>query len=134
MFVIDTNVLVYLFLEGDRSRDAARLLARDADWRSEPFILVEFTNVLATLVRTRLLGEKRATALLVDAGSRMGPGLHAVPHADALALANRYAVSAYDARFLAVASRHGVRLVTEDAKLRAAAPALTQTLGAALAA
>lgn len=132
MFVIDTNILVYLLLEGDRSRDAAKLLAHDPDWRSEPFLLVEFSNVLATLVRTRVLDEKRAAALLVDAGRRMGPGLHPVTHADALAFANQYAVSAYDARFLAVASAHVVKLVTEDARLHAAAPALTQSLAAAL--
>jgi predicted nucleic acid-binding protein len=134
MVVVDTNILVYLFLEGDRSRDAATLLARDADWRSEPFILVEFANVLATLVRTRALGAKQATTLLVDAERRFASSFHAVTHTDALALANRFAVSAYDARFLAVAAHYGVKLVTEDAKLCSAAPALTQTLAAALAA
>ncbi len=49
-------------------------------------------------------------------------------------LAMRYQVTAYDARFLALADQHGGRLVTEDAKLRAAAPALTQSLQEALAA
>jgi predicted nucleic acid-binding protein len=41
-------------------------------------------------------------------------------------------VSVYDARFLATAQSLGGKLVTEDAKLRAAAPALTQSLGEAL--
>jgi predicted nucleic acid-binding protein len=43
-------------------------------------------------------------------------------------------VSAYDARFLAVADTLGTKLVTEDAKLRAAAPDLTRSLAQALAA
>jgi predicted nucleic acid-binding protein len=42
-------------------------------------------------------------------------------------------VTAYDARFLALAHRLGTRLVTEDAKLRSAAPALTLSLAEALA-
>ena len=56
-----------------------------------------------------------------------------MPHDAALALATRHGVTAYDARFLALAERVGLRLVTEDSKLRAAAPALTQSLADALA-
>jgi predicted nucleic acid-binding protein len=43
--------------------------------------------------------------------------LHRVPHSDALAIANQYGVSAYDARFLALAQSMDPKLVTEDAKL-----------------
>ena len=50
-----------------------------------------------------------------------------------LVIAARHGVSVYDARFLALADQLGTRLVTEDAKLRAAAPALTQSLAEALA-
>ena len=39
---------------------------------------------------------------------------------------------AYDARFLVVAEGLGIRLVTEDVKLRRAAPKLTQSLAQAL--
>jgi predicted nucleic acid-binding protein len=42
-------------------------------------------------------------------------------------------VSAYDVRFIAAAQILGTKLVTEDAKLRAAAPALTLSLAGALA-
>jgi predicted nucleic acid-binding protein len=51
-----------------------------------------------------------------------------------LAIATRHRVSAYDARFLSLADQLGSRLITEDARLRAAAPALTQSLAEALAA
>ena len=56
------------------------------------------------------------------------------PHASVLAIATRHRVSAYDARFLSLADQLGRRLITEDARLRAAAPALTQSLAEALAA
>ena len=57
-----------------------------------------------------------------------------MPHASVLAIAARHRVSAYDARFLALADQLGSRLVTEDARPRAAAPAVTQSLVEALAA
>jgi predicted nucleic acid-binding protein len=49
-----------------------------------------------------------------------------------LRLAEEFAVSAFDARFLGAAQTLGARLVTEDARLRAAAPALTISLAGAL--
>lgn len=58
--------------------------------------------------------------------------LIAIPHIAALQAAQRFAVSAYDARFLASAEKLGAKLVTEDTKLRTAAPSLTQSFGDAL--
>ena len=54
-------------------------------------------------------------------------------HEAALEASLRYRTTAYDGRFLALADQFESRLVTEDARLRAAAPALTQSLAEALA-
>jgi len=56
-----------------------------------------------------------------------------LPHIAALRTAQQFTISAYDARFLATAEILGARLVTEDKKLRVAAPVLTQSLAEALA-
>jgi len=130
--VVDTNILAYLLIEGDRTAEAQALYARDPDWRTEGFLLVEFCNLLATYVRAERLSAGAALALLASA-ERSLAGAVSLPHARALALAGEFGVSAYDARFLAVARQLGGKLVTEDAKLRRAAPALTQTLAQALA-
>jgi hypothetical protein len=45
--LVDTNILAYLLIEGDRTSAAQALNARDPDWRSEGLILVEFSNVLS---------------------------------------------------------------------------------------
>jgi predicted nucleic acid-binding protein len=132
MVVIDTNVLAYLLLVGNKTEEAQALLVQDGDWRSDYFVLVEFTNVLVTYIRTRGLPREQAAGLLSEAEGLLGDGLQFAPHNDALTLASQYSVSAYDARFLAVARSHDARLVTEDAKLRAAAPALTVSLAEAL--
>jgi predicted nucleic acid-binding protein len=129
--VVDTNVVAYLLIEGDRTAAAQTLWARDADWRSESFIMIEFSNVLATYVRKALLERDRAAALLAQARQLM-PGLEDVEHDLALATAAELGVSAYDARFLALARRSGRRLVTDDVKLRRAAPDWTRSLDEAL--
>lgn len=127
MVVVATNVLAYLLIEGDRTAAAQSLWARDPDWRSESFIMIELSNVLATYVRTDSLGREQAAALMAEA-ERLMPGLASVEHTAALETAARLGVSAYDARFLVLARRSGRPLVTEDAKLRRAAPDWTTSL------
>jgi predicted nucleic acid-binding protein len=131
VLAVDTNVLAYLLLEGDRTADAQALYARDADWRSEVFLLIEFSNILATYARRGALGADAAAELQAMAEQVLG-GLVNLPHTRALRLAAQYGVSAYDARFLGAAQALGTKLVTEDAKLRAAAPALTRSIAQAL--
>lgn len=132
LVVVDTNVVAYLLIEGDRTAQAQALYGRDPDWRSEGFLLVEFCNLLATYVRAgRLEGD--AAADLLASAERTLTGVVSLPHARALALAAEFGVSAYDARFLAVARQLGAKLVTEDARLRQAAPGMTQSFQEALA-
>ncbi len=133
MLLVDTNIVAYLLIYGDHTADAQALRLRDPDWRSEAFLMVEFTNVLAASVAAKRLNLALAQRCLLEAGSLLTGKLAHVPHAPALATAAQYRVSAYDARFLTLAQQLGSRLVTEDVKLRAAAPALTQSLLEALA-
>ena len=67
MVLVDTNVLVYLMLAGDRTSAAQELFERDADWRSEAFIMVEFSNVLTTYVRIKVLSRDQGLKLLAGA-------------------------------------------------------------------
>jgi predicted nucleic acid-binding protein len=126
--LVDTNIRAYLLIEGDRTPAAQALYGRDSDWRSEAFIMVEFSNILATYVRTRGLTHKQGAELLAEAQALM-PTLTSVQHQQALDTATELGISAYDARFIAVARQMRVKLITEDAKLRAAAPAWTLSLG-----
>ncbi len=127
MVLVDTNILAYLMLEGDRTSVAQQLYKHDADWRSEAFIMVEFSNVIATYVRTNALTRAQGLKLLVGAEEHV-PVLTSVLHARALEAAMQFGISAYDARFVALAMQMKVRLITEDAKLRAAVPSWTASL------
>jgi predicted nucleic acid-binding protein len=128
--LVDTNVLAYLMLEGDRTVAAQELYERDSDWRSEAFIMVEFSNVLSTYVRSKALSRDQALKVLAGAEELL-PALDSVRHARALEAATQFGISAYDARFIALAMQLKVRLVTEDAKLRAAVPSWTVPLASA---
>jgi predicted nucleic acid-binding protein len=132
MFIVDTNIVVYLLMHGDHTAAAQRLHARDPDWRSEAFLLVEFTNVLASSIAMNRMTFNLAEELLAKAIGLFDGRLARVDHSLVLAIAARHGTSAYDARFLALADQLGTRLVTEDAKLRAAAPRLTESLTEAL--
>ena len=130
--LVDTNILAYLMIEGDRTSAAQELYARDADWRSETVVMVEFSNLLATYVRTQALTHEQGIGLLAEAEALM-PALNSVMHAHALETATQFGISAYDARFIALAKQMRVKLVTEDTKLQAAAPSWTASLAGALA-
>jgi predicted nucleic acid-binding protein len=133
VLIVDTNVVAYLLIEGDYTVAARSLHRRDDDWRSEAFIMVEFTNVLTASIAARRMNLVLAQQFLADATSLLHGKLTSIPHDSVLSLAVQYRVTAYDARFLALAQQLDTPLVTEDAKLRAAAPKLTQSLAEALA-
>src|SRR5438046_8673836 len=133
MIVVDTNIIAPLYMRSARSDAVTELFARDAVWRTEPLALIELSNVLITYERARYITAATARDCLNRAAAFLQPQLFRVSHQAALAAALRYGTTAYDARFLALAKQPGHRLVTEDAKLRAAAPRLTQSLTEALA-
>lgn len=135
MVLVDTNIVFALLVQSTPWFEAAReLYERDSDWRTESHGLVELTNVLSRYVRAKLLKPADALAVLSLAESRLGTRTVAATHRDALNTALNRKISAYDARFLCAAQLLGTRLVTEDVKLRKAAPELTCSLAAALAA
>jgi predicted nucleic acid-binding protein len=133
MVLVDTNVIAPLYVRSARTEAVEELFARDAVWRTEPLALIELSNMLITYERSRYITAATARDCLNRAAAFLQPQLFRVSHQAALEAALDYRVTAYDARFLALADQLGSRLVTEDARLRAAAPALTQSLAEVLA-
>ncbi len=135
MVLVDTNVVFALLVRSTPWFEAAReLYERDSDWRIESHGLVELTNVLSRYVRAKLLKPADALGVLSLAESRLGSRVVIIAHREALNMALNRKISAYDARFVYAAQLLGVPLVTEDIKLRKAAPDLTCSLADALAA
>ena len=134
MLFVDTHVVASLFIDGPFTVQARELQA-DPHWRSESFPIVELTHVITTQVRAERFALVHGQQVLRDAllflQGRL-VDLVEIEHASALACATRHRVSAYDARFVQGAETLGLRLITEDARLSRAAPALTHSLAEAL--
>ena len=133
MLLVDTNVIAPLYVRSVLSDSVAELFARDAVWRTEPLALIELSNVLVSYERSRYITTASARDCLKRAAAFLQPHFFRVSYQAALDTALRYRVTAYDARFVAAAQQLGRRLITEDTRLRAAAPGLTQSLAEALA-
>lgn len=133
MLLVDTNIIAPLFLHSALSDKVRVLHNGDAVWQTESLALIELSNVLSTYERAGYVTAATARDCLAQAKAFLQPHLVSVTHEAALEVAMRYRVTAYDARFLALADQLGSRLVTQDARLRRAAPALTQSLAEALA-
>jgi len=133
MVLVDTNVIAPLYVRSARTEAVEELFARDAVWRTEPLALIELSNMLITYEGSRYITAATARDCLNRAAAFLQPHFFRVSHQAALEAALDYRVTAYDARFLALADQLGIRLITEDARLRAAAPALTQSLAEVLA-
>lgn len=134
MVLVDTNIVAQLLLAGPLAEPIRSLYAADPDWRTEPLLYSELTNVLTTAMRLQALPLARAQRAVGTAHALLDAGLCPTDDADVLALAAKFACSGYDARFLCAAMLLKTRLVTEDAALRRKAPELTCSLAQALAA
>ena len=94
MIVVDTNVLSYLLIRGDRSEAMDRLLVKEPDWVAPRLWLDEFLNVLATYERRGTLCSEDVSSLLHDALELMHDRSYEVPPERVLAVARRTGCSA----------------------------------------
>ena len=122
MIVIDTNVLGYLYLHGERSVQVEAALRRDPEWAAPWLWRSELANVLATYVRHGRLEVQDAVAIMDRALDRMHGGEFEVSPARVLELAAESGCSAYDCEFAVLALDLGVNLVTVDRRLLGAFP------------
>jgi predicted nucleic acid-binding protein len=102
MLVVDTSVIVPLYVRAAGTDAVRTLRQRDTIWRTDPFALIEFTNVLATYERAGYLTKAMAKECLAQAQTFLRPHYFTVTHETALELAIHHRLTAYDGRFLAV--------------------------------
>ena len=120
MIVADTNLISYLLIEGEHTKEARTVWEGDPHWVVPPLWRSEFLNVLAVAVKNDILDSEQAfrawrVAVRLFGRSEIEPGGEAV-----LSVAISDAISAYDAQFVALARAKSLLLVTGDKKLRRA--------------
>lgn len=124
MIVADTNLLIYLYIQGQRTEESEAVLQQDAVWTVPLLWRSEFRNALIGLVRTEALQLEEALSILDEAERWLTGHEYSVVSRQVLALASRSGCSAYDCEFVALAQDLEVPLVTSDRQILKAFPTI----------
>ena len=127
MIVVDTNILAYLLIKGDRTEICRKLLKSDPDWRAPFLWRSEFRNVLTTHMHHAGMTRAGAIARMERAEAILSGREHSVSSDVVLTLTSGRPVAAYDAEFICLADMLGTRLVTADRPLIKGFPDIAST-------
>ena len=130
MIVVDSNVLAYLYLPGEFTDAAERLLESDPDWHAPILWRSEFRNILAGCLRRGTLTFEQALAIQREAESLLDGAEHELDSRRVLERVQGSDCSAYDCEFVALAQALGTHLVTMDGKLLKEFPSIAEPLSA----
>lgn len=114
MIVVDTNVLVYYYVQGDHTSDAAAVHEKNPVWVAPFLWRSEFCNTMMLYLRQELLTLSRVMRITQAAESRMQGNEFHIALNDVYRLAAASSCSAYDCEFVALARTLQVPLVTAD--------------------
>ena len=127
MIVVDTNVIAYLLLSGQRAGAAEAWLRADPEWAAPPLWRSDFVNVLAVHVRAGRARDEDARWLLERARTLVRVEPQPEPR-DVLELALASGCTAYGCEFVAAAIGLGVRLITDDREVVQRFPDVAEAL------
>jgi predicted nucleic acid-binding protein len=116
MIVADTNLIVYLFITGDQTSLAQKVLNKDPQWVVPPLWQSEFRNVLAAYIR-RGMGLKQANQIMENAIQTLENRQVIPSNEEILELVKNSNCTAYDCEFIALAKQLSIKLVTADKQL-----------------
>ena len=129
MIVVDTNVIAYLYLPGDRTAAAEALCREESEWLAPLLWRSEMRNLLATQVRCERLDLADAQVIQSEAEQLLQGREFAVDSAEVLRLASASGCSAYDCEFVVLADYLDVSLVSADRRLVERFPGRVRQLG-----
>jgi predicted nucleic acid-binding protein len=130
MIAVDVNCLAYLWIPGEMTGLAERVLRKDPHWAAPFLWRSEFRNILATYVRRGNLTMEKAADCLRGAEEQMAGREYLVSSELVMQEIARSRCSSYDCEYAAVARHLGVKLVTSDAQVLHEFAQLAVALGA----
>ena len=122
MIVVDVNIVTYALMGAGHYEETMRLWERDNDWRMPELWKHEFQNVLVTSMRAGHITLDGARLLMNQALRLFTPAQCRVGLTEALKISHSYGVTGYDGQYLGLALALRVPLISEDRRLRMAAP------------
>ena len=127
MIVVDTNVIAYLYLEGEKSRHVERLLSVDSHWCAPVLWRSEFRSVLSLYLRKGYLSIDEVLLIIDQADKLLIDNEYELPAVHVMRLVNSSRCSAYDCEFVVLAQRLDAPLVTLDRAVLRAFPECAMT-------
>ncbi|MCH8038830.1 MAG: type II toxin-antitoxin system VapC family toxin [Nitrospinae bacterium] len=122
MIVTDTNLLVYLYVKGQRTNQAEAVIQQDPAWAAPLLWRSEFRNTLMGLVRRKDLGLDDVLEIVSEAEQWMMGREYTVVSHKVLQLVGQSGCSAYDCEFVSLAMDLDLPLVTSDRQILRAFP------------
>lgn len=127
MIVVDTNIIAYLLIAGERTAQVRKILQRDPQWAAPLLWRSEFRSVLAFYMKQESLSLAEAILIAEEAETLMQGGEYEVKAARTLSLVANSRCSAYDCEFAALAEELGVPLVTSDSRILSGFPSIARS-------
>lgn len=130
MIVVDTNILAYLTIPGERQSAAAALLDQEPEWAAPYLWRSEFRNILIGYLRRGAYSAEQLLGMEREAAVRLFDSEYQVDSRTVLELARKSGCTAYDCEFVALALDLGIPLVTMDRQILKAFPEIAVPLAA----
>jgi predicted nucleic acid-binding protein len=128
MIIIDTNILIYLYIEGEYTASVESLLTIDCSWAAPLLWRSEFRNVLALYLRKKIISLQQSLDIISEAEKLMSGNEYQPSSEVVLTLMNNSTCSAYDCEFISLAKQFKVPLITQNSKLLAEFPRYTSAI------
>ena len=117
MIVVDTNIIAYLLIPGDRTTQAELALSKDPLWAAPLLWRSELRNVLVVYMRQKLMQLTYALGVMQRAERLFTNKEYHVASDKILQMATTCDLSAYDCEFVFLAQNLGTQLLTVDKKI-----------------
>ncbi len=117
MIVVDSNIIAYLMIPSDRTKEVEKLLLKDSEWIAPLLWRSEFRNILTLYMKQSQMSLILAEQTIARAENLLSEREYGVLSSDVLALTYEKSLSAYDAEYVVLAINFGVPLITVDKKL-----------------
>jgi len=122
MIVVDSNVIAYCWIHGQRSALAHRLRGLDPDWHAPVLWRSELRNILTGYWRDGSLDGAQVRRIMAAAEAGLAGREHHLPSDRVFRVTEQSRLPAYDSALVTLAEILNVPLVTEDRAILAAFP------------
>jgi predicted nucleic acid-binding protein len=129
VIVVDTNLIAYLLLGGEKTPRARSIFERDSKWAAPLLWRSEFRSVLAMFIRQRKLTSDKAMEFMNEAETLMQGEEYQVDSRRVIKLIDSSKCSAYDCEFIALAQHLDVPLITSDKQILKEFPDTAVSIG-----